>query len=254
MKKSIILVVGVLLGIFNPLMTVSASSLPEASTGFYIYDEADIIDSEVETFILNVNQNYENTDEQPQIVVAAVESLNGLSVEEYATELFTKWGIGQEETDNGVLLLISENDREIRIEVGYGLEGAITDASAGRMIDSQMDALGSDDYSTAVDGIFTNIAQSVNDEYGYDQEDILGFVPEPPESSSDSENNYWIILVLLIMIGGRFIGGNRGGRGRGGGFGGGYYGGFGGGSSSGGNSGSFGGGGMSGGGGSSRGF
>ncbi|MFJ1627716.1 YgcG family protein [Marinilactibacillus psychrotolerans] len=254
MKKSIILVLGILFVIFNPIMTVTASTLPEASTDFYVYDEADIIDSEVENFILNVNRNYENTDEQPQIVVAAVESLDGLSVEEYATELFTKWKIGQEDSDNGVLLLISESDREIRIEVGYGLEGAITDASAGRMIDRQMDALGADDYSTAVEGIFTNIAQSVNEEYGYDQEEILGFVPEPQESSSDSENNYWIILVVLILFVGRFIGGNRGGRGRGGGFGGGYYGGFGGGSSNGGSSGSFGGGGMSGGGGSSRGF
>lgn len=259
MKKLLVFSISALLLWIIPVTTAAAASLPDAPSDFYIYDEADVIDPDVEELILNVNRNYENTEEKPQVVVATVETLDGLSVEEYATELFTKWGIGQEDTDNGVLLLISENDREIRIEVGYGLEGAITDASAGRMIDSQLDALGTDDYSTAVEGIFTSLSQSVNEEYGYDQEEILGFVPEPQESSdSSSDLIFGIIFTLIILFGGIFSAnsGGRGGRGgRGGGFGGGYYGGYGGGGfSGGGSSGSSGGGGMSGGGGASSGF
>ena len=63
-----------------------------------------------------------------QIVVATVKSLNGNSVEEYANRLFRRWQLGQRGTNNGVLLLHAPAERKIRIEVGYGLEGTLTDA------------------------------------------------------------------------------------------------------------------------------
>lgn len=56
-----------------------------------------------------------------------------MSVEEYAVKLFEKWGIGKKGTDNGLLILVSKNDREYKIETGYGLEGTITDARASRI-------------------------------------------------------------------------------------------------------------------------
>jgi uncharacterized protein len=62
-----------------------------------------------------------------QIVVVILNSLNGYSIEEYALELGRYWGIGQKDKNNGVLLVASMEDRKIRIEVGYGLEGALTD-------------------------------------------------------------------------------------------------------------------------------
>jgi uncharacterized protein len=63
-----------------------------------------------------------------QIVVATVKSLNGSSVEDYANRLFRRWQLGQRGKNNGVLLLHAPNERKIRIEVGYGLEGTLTDA------------------------------------------------------------------------------------------------------------------------------
>jgi len=63
-----------------------------------------------------------------QIVVATVPSLQGLSVEDYANGLFRFWKLGQAKTNNGVLLLVAPTERKVRIEVGYGLEGALTDA------------------------------------------------------------------------------------------------------------------------------
>lgn len=63
-----------------------------------------------------------------QVVVATVPSLEGTSVEDYANRLFRHWQLGQKKNDNGVLLLVAPNDRKVRIEVGYGLEGALTDA------------------------------------------------------------------------------------------------------------------------------
>lgn len=63
-----------------------------------------------------------------QVVVATVSSLEGTSVEDYANRLFRAWQLGQKKNDNGVLLLVAPNERKVRIEVGYGLEGALTDA------------------------------------------------------------------------------------------------------------------------------
>jgi uncharacterized protein len=73
-----------------------------------------------------------------QIAVVIIPSLDGYPKEEYATKLFRDWGIGNKKTNNGILLLIAINDREIRIEVGYGLEGAIPDITALNIIDNDI--------------------------------------------------------------------------------------------------------------------
>ncbi len=63
-----------------------------------------------------------------QVVVATVPSLDGLTVEDYANRLFRQWQLGQKKNNNGALLLVAPKERKVRIEVGYGLEGALTDA------------------------------------------------------------------------------------------------------------------------------
>ena len=63
-----------------------------------------------------------------------LESLNGANIEEYSLELGRRWGIGQKGKDNGALLVVAPNDKQIRIEVGYGLEGILTDALSGNII------------------------------------------------------------------------------------------------------------------------
>ena len=63
-----------------------------------------------------------------QVVVATIRSLEGTSIEDYANRLFRAWQLGQAKTNNGVLLLVAPAERKVRIEVGYGLEGALTDA------------------------------------------------------------------------------------------------------------------------------
>src|SRR5205807_7822021 len=63
-----------------------------------------------------------------QLVVATVKSLEGQEIEPYANELFRKWQLGEKAKNNGVLLLVAPNEKRVRIEVGYGLEGTLTDA------------------------------------------------------------------------------------------------------------------------------
>lgn len=69
-----------------------------------------------------------------QLVVATVPSLQGTSVEDYANRLFRAWQLGQAKKNNGVLFLIAPTERKVRIEVGYGLEGILTDAVASTII------------------------------------------------------------------------------------------------------------------------
>jgi uncharacterized protein len=73
-----------------------------------------------------------------QIAVLTVESLEGESIEEYAAAVFQEWKLGQKGKDNGILVIVAPNERRMRIEVGYGLEGLLPDARAGDIIRNYM--------------------------------------------------------------------------------------------------------------------
>ncbi|WP_421199473.1 TPM domain-containing protein [Aeromonas enteropelogenes] len=73
-----------------------------------------------------------------QLVVVSIDSLQGETIEEYGYQLGRHWGIGQKGKDNGVLLLIAQDERKVRIEVGYGLEGALPDAIAANIIQTRI--------------------------------------------------------------------------------------------------------------------
>ena len=69
-----------------------------------------------------------------QLVVATVPDLQGYEIDEYGYQLGRAWGIGQKGSNNGALLIVAPNDRKVRIEVGYGLEGVLTDALTSQII------------------------------------------------------------------------------------------------------------------------
>ncbi len=73
-----------------------------------------------------------------QVAVLTIASLEGDPIEDFSIRVVQTWKLGREGVDDGVLLLVARDDRRMRIEVGYGLEGALTDAQAGRIIDSLM--------------------------------------------------------------------------------------------------------------------
>jgi uncharacterized protein len=73
-----------------------------------------------------------------ELAVVVVQSLEGGQIDDFANKLFSRWGIGKQGKDNGVLLLVAIGDRKARIEVGYGLEPILPDALAGRVLDEQL--------------------------------------------------------------------------------------------------------------------
>ncbi len=93
----------------------------------FVTDNANMIDPVYEEKIIQLAQKIEKED-TVEIAVVTVESLEGESKEYYAEELFKNAGIGKKDKDNGLLILVAKQEREYRFEVGYGLEGKITDS------------------------------------------------------------------------------------------------------------------------------
>lgn len=109
-----------------PFLAAAAEPSYPALSG-RIVDGAKLLDAESGARIAGKLKAHEEKTTD-QVVVATVPSLQGLSIEDYANGLFRAWGLGDKAKNNGALLLVAPNERKVRIEVGYGLEGALTDA------------------------------------------------------------------------------------------------------------------------------
>ena len=98
-----------------------------------VTDNAQILSDETRKAVTaNLKAHEEKTTNQ--IAVLTVPTLDGVSIEEYAVTVFNTWKLGQKGKDNGILLIVAPKDRKLRIEVGYGLEGTMTDGIAGSII------------------------------------------------------------------------------------------------------------------------
>jgi uncharacterized protein len=102
-----------------------------------VVDEAGILSAQARDRISAMSKAHEEKTSN-QVVVLTLPTLGGESIEDYATRAFETWKLGQAGKDNGVLLIVVPNDRRMRIEVGYGLEGTLPDAVAARVIRERM--------------------------------------------------------------------------------------------------------------------
>jgi uncharacterized protein len=120
---------------FSMIAPAAAENFPTLSGR--VVDQANILDQATRSSLdaLLANLEAKTTD---QVVVATVTSLDGDSIEVYASRLFNRWGLGRNDKNNGVLLLVAPTERKVRIEVGRGLESRLTDAAAKRIIDNSL--------------------------------------------------------------------------------------------------------------------
>jgi len=98
-----------------------------------VVDTAGLFSAEQKSHLVSILKNEENNSTN-QIVVVTLKTLDGNDISEYGYQLGRKWGIGDKKKNNGVVLIIAPNERKVRIEVGYGLEGALSDASSKLII------------------------------------------------------------------------------------------------------------------------
>src|SRR5262249_37753366 len=133
-----------------------------------------------------------------QLVVATVSSLEGQEIEPYANELFRTWKLGEKAKNNGVLLLVAPNERRVRIEVGYGLEGTLTDALSKVIIVNAITPRFkagdfSDGISRGVDDIITVLTTDASE---WQKRPSLRL-----DTQQSRDPTTWILILALVIIG-----------------------------------------------------
>ncbi len=224
------------------LFSSGRAALPEKPLGM-VSDFAEVIDPNMESQITGLIQEVEQKT-SAEIAIVTVPALEEGDIETMAVELYRKWGIGKKGKDNGVLILMSVQDRAVRIEVGYGLEAILPDGKCGEIIREEMIPYFKEgQYGNGIAAGAINIAGIIAQNAGV----TLTGRSDVSNIPARKRSLLGTILQLLFLAGLAFLfiknpflflmflgmGGGRGGYSGGGGFGGGF-GGFGGGLSGGG--------------------
>ena len=218
--------------LFWTAATLVAANLPPL-TG-RIVDSAQIIDARSRPAL---EQKLEDLESKSgiQLVVATVTSLEGQDIESYANQLFRTWKLGEKAKNNGVLLLVAPNERKVRIEVGYGLEGTLTDALSSVIIaNALIPRFKTGDFTGGISRVVDDVIAVLTT----DSSDWQQRASFRTDSAQKTDPVNWtifggiVILVFLLMWSPRFrwlffnvilnlaisSGGSRGGFSSGGGF------------------------------------
>lgn len=168
-----------------------------------VVDNANIIDAASEAVLVEKLAAFERK-ASDQIVVATVGTLNGQDIESYANGLFREWKLGYGGTNNGILLLIAKDDRKMRIEVGYGLEGTLTDLHSSLIINNVLvPAFRAGNFSGG-------IAQATDDIISVlegNPEELTDRFKRNEDSIGDGFDVDPVLIVFLLIWGTMFFGG-----------------------------------------------
>ncbi|UYG95004.1 TPM domain-containing protein [Cytobacillus firmus] len=126
-----LLLVNLIMGAFK---VHADESIPQPAGDIYVQDFAGVLNEREKSELIKLGRQLEDQT-TAQVAVLTVDTIGDRPIEEYANEAFRSYGIGSAAENNGVLLVVAMQDRKVRIEVGYGLEGRIPDRKAGRILD-----------------------------------------------------------------------------------------------------------------------
>lgn len=187
MNKIIIISSFLLLLLISPSLAYYSPGKPEN----FVNDYAGMLSSETRD-ILEAKLNQFEKETSNEIAVVTIESLKGDTIENFSVKLFEEWGIGKKDKNNGVLILISQEDREMRIEVGYGLEGALTDTQSYWIIQNIMvPTFRAEDYDVGVTQAVNKIIAATKGEYT---------IPSSQQTSADPTFFGFIFYLLLFTF------------------------------------------------------
>ena len=176
------------LTLFLPI-SVFAFTVPTKPTGF-LQDYAKILTAEQVATLESKLEIFEKQTTN-EIAVVTITSLDGDTVENVAQEIFTTWGIGKKDKNNGVLLLISLSDRKTRIHTGYGVEGDLTDIGISYIQqDIITPAFREGDYYAGIDGAVDKIIMALGGQ---------NIVPENYENSETSSGTDWSFVFIIAF-------------------------------------------------------
>ena len=186
-----LIAVSCLLAAVLPLVDLSALSVPPAPTGMSIIDQTNTLtDDQKSTLAVKIARERQASGNQ--IAVLIISSLEGEAIEDYSLRVAREWGIGTDENNNGVLLIIAKDDQQLRIEVGTGLEGALTDAQSGRIIRDDISPLFQRGrYYEGIDAGVTGIISTISGEYEASAQ---------TETSGDYSTSFEAAATTVCMI------------------------------------------------------
>lgn len=170
---------------------LSAQTFPARPTGM-VNDYAGMMSSSERSSLEQRLRTYRDTTSNV-IVIATIENLQGYDSQTFATKMFSDWRMWEGDRRNGVLILISRDDREVRIEVGYGLEGAIPDIMAGRII---QDIIIPD---FRVGNIYSAMVKSTDAIMKLASDEFEAVPRSPTMSVSDEDFKNIGVLILIVF-------------------------------------------------------
>lgn len=128
-----------------------------------------------------------------QVALLTLPSLEGEALEDYTLRVAQTWALGRKGADNGVLLFVARDDRKLRIEVGYGLEGILTDAACGRIIDRLMlPRFRQGDFEGGIEAAVTAVGGAIRGE--------AGAIPEAVSESADAAMSIPVMLIVGLIL------------------------------------------------------
>src|SRR5690606_11368107 len=182
---------------------VNIPEKPKKQTAYYDFNTNVLSEAEKNHITQKLLSYADST--STQIVVITLPTTGGEYINRFATDLAHKWGIGQKDKDNGILLLIAVDDRKVTISTGYGVEHLLTDARARRIIETQiLPEFRNGNYFAGIDKATTSIMQIMSGEYKNDIALDGGF-------SKLALILVFLFVVLVLIIASKSKGGNSGG-------------------------------------------
>ncbi|TVQ96306.1 MAG: TPM domain-containing protein [Spirochaetaceae bacterium] len=193
----------VLLALVLPVAFAGAQQLPRYR-GF-VNDFAGVIDGrEAQAMEQLIGGLQEATG--AEIAVVTVQSYEPFgSIEEFGVALASEWGVGRAGEDNGVVIILAMQEREVRIEVGYGLEGALPDGRVGAILDQQvLPAFREGRWGAGLNGAVQGVAAFVAQEYDVDLSSLGARAPRStaPQSQTGPDGIEIILFILILFFGG----------------------------------------------------
>jgi uncharacterized protein len=180
----------------------AAPKIPPVPTrDIYAQDYGNVLSRDTKTRINRLSTDLQSRT-RAQIAVVTIPSLEGEVIEDYSLALFRQWGIGDRKLNNGVLILVAVAEKKSRIEVGYGLEGALPDAKTGRIQDEFMrPGIEAGDFNTALMNGYLAVLQEVAKEYPQQVKTTTRASPKNRDVTSEwSSLPGWVQMLIGIGV------------------------------------------------------
>lgn len=166
----------------------------------YVNDYANILSDETKAKITGLSREIEDKTTS-QLAILTIDTTAPLDIESYAVKLFEKWGIGQKGKNNGVLMVVAVKERAVRIEVGYGLEGAIPDALAKNIIEkSVIPFFKNSDYDSGLLQGSAAIGKLIAREYDTEISGLDSIKVQAPSKELSILDFLFLIFIIIILV------------------------------------------------------